>query len=493
MRRPGTLYKQHRRECPNSGAKIEELHGCDCAWSASYKGKERALAKWLGRAVAPRSRKAAYTALGEFTAAIDGPGLDRFVPTATTSAESGTLAGLVDEYVTHHINKKLAEKPWNCGKSADEIAKIKTSTKDMLGVVRRGSIAKLPLEELVRKPKLIEDWLNTTGARRKPVWRPATWNKYHGVLYALFEKATVWTNASGEPRVPRNPVKAIDLKPVYRPKKRRIFVEEVEQRLFAACDELDKFDEARRITKATLTAEQVAEIRARVESGETQKAVAEAFKVSATTVCQIVNGKTWNPKLQRQFTRGSEMRRRLIAAFDGGPRLSELLQTQIKHVDWTPVRVDDVVGYRIILPPEITKGGKSSMEDEVIYALTPRFKQMLDERRLQLRRKNKKTEKWEPNPDGFIFGTESGASQLSMDKTMPRLFRLAGLEWGRYKARWHGIRGEFVSRVGEDTKNPMLTKEMARHQEYETTEGYMSQREEEMMRAAAGLARRNRG
>jgi hypothetical protein len=475
-RRPGSLYKQHRAGCPNAKAKLDDLFRCDCAVSGAYKGKERVLANWLKRDVDPRSKKKSYEALALFTTAIDNGTFDHPVATAAATDGSGwTLAQLVDEFTTHHVDKHK---------------QTSTGTKPMLNVIKRGSIGKRPLAELVKKARLIEDWLDATGRTRK--WEGVTWNKYHALLYTVFEKATIWKDAAGEPRALRNPMKEVDLRPERKPShfKRRHLGEDVEARLFAACELLDQFDEGRKITKAALTQQQVDAIRARVERGELQKRVAKAFKISEATCSAIVLGKTWNKKLQRRSTRGAEMRRRLIAGFDGGMRLAEMLKTKIKHVQWTLVKIDGAVGYRIVLPPEITKGGKSSGENETIYAMTPRFVKMLDARRLQLRRQNETTGKWEPNPEAFIFGTEAGHYQASFDKTGPRLFKLAGLDWGRDQGLvWHQIRHEYISRVGEQTKDPMLTQELARHRDFETTQGYMTQRDETKARAAAGLAK----
>ena len=171
-------------------------------------------------------------------------------------------------------------------------------------------------------------------------------------------------------------------------------------------------------------------------------------------------------------TKGSEMRRRLIGAFDGGMRRGEMLLTQIKHVNWTPIRLTvdgrTSTAYEIVLPPDVTKGGKTSGEDEVIYAATPRFREMLDERRFQLRRRTP-AGKMEPDPEAYIFGTEAGRYQQDFDKMWHTLFALAGLDYGRDTGLvWHTTRHEFISRIAEKNDDS-VTREMARHKDLRTT------------------------
>jgi len=88
-------------------------------------------------------------------------------------------------------------------------------------------------------------------------------------------------------------------------------------------------------------------------------------------VSQIVSGRIWNPEKYTVGTKGTEMERRLIGAFDGGLRAGEMLLIQIKHVDWRTVKIVDKDGkqitcYLIKLPPSVTKGGKTSGKIEAI-------------------------------------------------------------------------------------------------------------------------------
>ncbi len=129
--------------------------------------------------------------------------------------------------------------------------------------------------------------------------------------------------------------------------------------------------------------------------------------------------------------------------------------------------------------------GKKTRKTEYVYAASPRFVEMLNKRRAQLlfARKDQAAE-------AFVFGTEHGTYQASFRKQWVKLFRLAGLDLGRDKGLvWHTTRHEFISRTAEQTKDPLLTKEQARHKHLKTTERYMHGRKERRMQAAAGLAR----
>ena len=186
-------------------------------------------------------------------------------------------------------------------------------------------------------------------------------------------------------------------------------------------------------------------------------------------------------------TKGTEMRRRLIAAFDGGLRGGEMLKIKLEHVNWRLVpftKADGArgQGYEITLPPEITKGGKTTGESQTVFAGTPRFLQMLEARRFAL--KNNKPSRQ------FVFGTEEGEYQKGFRRLWRELFTLAKLDWGRDKGLvWHTTRHEFISRVAEDTKDPVLTEEVARHRNLETTQAYFAVRRDRRYAAVAGLGR----
>jgi hypothetical protein len=315
-----------------------------------------------------------------------------------------------------------------------------------------------------------------------------TWNKYHGLLHTIFKKATVWPVKKGQPRITHNPIRQIETRRATEPEhfKNRVLIEEIEDRLFAVVDQLNRVQHGPN-TRGKLTMEKADAIRARVAGGEPQKAIAAAFGVSATVVCQIVSGTIWNPEKYRVGTKGSEMRRRLIAAFDGGLRRGEMQALQVKHVNWRPITLVgedgvELTAYEIRMPPELTKGGKSSGKFEVVYAVTDRFRLMLDQRRLQLKN----------NPEAYLFGTEAGYRQVEFDRMWHALFELAEIPYGRdLGVVWHQIRHEFCSRIGELTNDPKLAQELMRHQGLETTMLYMKSRETRKIQALARLARRS--
>jgi integrase len=137
--------------------------------------------------------------------------------------------------------------------------------------------------------------------------------------------------------------------------------EDVEDRLLAACDELNR--PQHKPHSKRLTWEKVEDIRRRVEDGQSQSEVAAAFGISTGLCCQIVHGEIWNPAKYRIGTKGDEMRRRVYAAFDLGLRANEMLRVQLKHIDFKPIQVEcdgkNREVFVIALPPQITKGGKT--------------------------------------------------------------------------------------------------------------------------------------
>jgi integrase len=71
------------------------------------------------------------------------------------------------------------------------------------------------------------------------------------------------------------------------------------------------------------------------------------------------------------------------------------------------------------------------------------------------------------------------------------LFKLAKLNFGRKKGLvWHTTRHEFVSRHAENTGDPVLTQQLARHKDLRTTQGYFHVRESRLLKAAVRLNRK---
>lgn len=212
--------------------------------------------------------------------------------------------------------------------------------------------------------------------------------------------------------------------------------------------------------------------------------VAADYKISRGLCCQIVKGEIWNKNNYRAGRKGDEMRRRLYAAFDLGLRHGEIVKVQLKHIDFKPIKVEvdgevcEVLA--IALPPDVTKGGKTTGDVEHVYAGTDRLKRELAKRRFSLKR----------NPEAYVFGTESGLPVKSFKRMWRELFTLAGLDHGRAKGlTWHTIRHEFVSRNIENTGDPVITQRLARHKDGRTTQGYMHARESRVLAAVARLNR----
>ena len=307
------------------------------------------------------------------------------------------------------------------------------------------------------------------------------------MLFRVLKQATKW-KVGGKPRLVVNPVAEIDPRVVYQPEhfKHRHLIEDVEDRLFAVVDQLNR--PQHRPNRTKLTQEKAQAIRTALTAGASGKALAAEYGVSPAIISSVRHGDIWNPANVKAGTKGAEMRRRLVAAFDGGLRAGEMQRLQLHHVNWRTVLLHQeagppIVAYVITLPPEITKGGKSTGKSEEVYAATARFRQVLEARRFQLKN-NRPTRQ-------FIFGAEDGREQKSFDKLWHELFTLAGLVWGRkVGVTWHTIRHEFISRLAELTKDPVLTQQLARHKDLETTQGYFHTRRSRQLAAAAGLERR---
>jgi len=303
----------------------------------------------------------------------------------------------------------------------------------MLAVLSEGKLGGHTLEYLADNSQEIERWLNATGKTRE--WSDKTWNEYRGLLSRVLKQATKW-KVGGKPRLAHNPVAEIELRVAEQPEhfKQRHLVEDVEDRLFAVVDQLTR------------------------------------------------------PGNWKTAHAGTEMRRRLVAAFDGGLRAGEMQRIQLHHVNWRTVLLPQAEGtpieaYVITLPPAITKGGKSTGKPEEVYAVTSRFRQVLEARRFQLKNHTAKRQ--------FIFGAEDGREIVSFKKMWHALFDRAGIAYGRsIGVMWHTIRHEFISRLAELTKDPVLVQKLARHKQLETTQGYFHTRRDRELAALAGMERR---
>ena len=95
------------------------------------------------------------------------------------------------------------------------------------------------------------------------------------------------------------------------------------------------------------------------------------------------------------------------------------------------------------------------------------------------------------HPDAYVFGTASGFRQQHFQ--WHRLFKLAGINLGRDKGVvWHSLRHEFCSRTAENTGDPVVAQELARHKDLRTTQGYLHARRARVLAGAVSLDRSRR-
>lgn len=80
--------------------------------------------------------------------------------------------------------------------------------------------------------------------------------------------------------------------------------EDIEDRLLAACDKLNR--PQHRPHSQRLTWEKVEEIRRRMSEEKSQASIAAAFGISTGLCCQIVHGDVWNPAKYRIGIEGDE-------------------------------------------------------------------------------------------------------------------------------------------------------------------------------------------
>jgi integrase len=176
------------------------------------------------------------------------------------------------------------------------------------------------------------------------------------------------------------------------------------------------------------------------------------------------------------------MRLRLMAAFDAGVRREEMMLIQLKHINFKPITVKVEGEQKQLLSIEVqSKGEKTTGEKEFVYVGTERLKEALQKRRFSLRN----------YPEAYVFGTEDGRRQKGFRRMWRELFELAGLKWGRDKGLvWHTLRHEFCSRTAENTGDPVVAQELARHKDLRTTQGYLHPRLSRVLAAAVRLNRK---
>jgi integrase len=452
------LYKKHNLRCPNQ----EGLPtNCDCPWYGRYRGISKGLAAWACKTVDPRTKAGAEAVLARLKTVIDER---KYSPEGEQrSLGSGQrFSDFVLEWKTHY---------------AEEYGLTSNSLDDMLNVLTDG-LGSFTLEHLSGDPVHIERWLNRMQKERN--WSPNTWNRYYGLLNTLCVRATRW-KTNGAPRMTHNPMTSIERR-VGTKKKFGVRIEEaVEDKLFEACATLNRPQHAPHSIR--LDWDKVDTIRKRVAGGESQSKVARSFGISSGLCCQIVKGDIWNREKYRVGTKGDLMRLRLMMALDTGVRREEMMLIQIKHINFRPA-LTTVEGEQLeLFAVEVqSKGEKTTGEKEFVWVGTERLKEALKKRRFALRN----------DPEAYVFGTETGKRQKAFRRMWRELFTLAGLKYGRDKGVvWHTLRHEFCSRAAENTGDPVVAQELARHKDLRTTQGYLHPRLARVLAAATGLNRKS--
>jgi integrase len=346
----------------------------------------------------------------------------------------------------------------------------------MLGVLVDG-LGTYTLEQLAGASLQIERWLNKSQKERN--WSDNTWNRYYELLSTVLNRATRW-KTNGVARMAQNPMLGIERRVGAKKKFRTRIEEAAEDKLFAACEKLNR--PQHKPHSKLLNWEKVEEIRKRVTEGEPQARVAAHFHISTGLCCQIIKGEIWNPAIYKQGTKGDMMRLRLMAAFDAGVRREEMMLIQLKHINFKPITVKVEGEQKQLLSIEVqSKGEKTTGEKEFVYVGTERLKEALQKRRFALRN----------DPEGYVFGTDDGRRQKGFRRMWRELFELAGLKWGRDKGLvWHTLRHEFCSRTAENTGDPVVAQELARHKDLRTTQGYLHPRLSRVLAAAVRLNRK---
>ena len=208
----------------------------------------------------------------------------------------------------------------------------------------------------------------------------------------------------------QNPMAAIERR-VGHKKKFGVRIEEnVEDRLFAACDELNRAARpAARVWTGTRSRRSAAS-RCRRTAGS----VAAAFGISTGLCCQIVKGQVWNREHYRVGTKGDLMRLRLMMALDTGVRREEMMLIQLKHINFRPAPSRSMANRASSVVEVQSKGEKTTGEREFVYVGTNRLA-ALEKRRFALRN----------DPDAYVFGTEDGRRQKDFRRMWRELFTRA--------------------------------------------------------------------
>ena len=264
------LIKRHHG-CQNH----QDPTRCRCEWIGKYGRKEIVLSRWARCKIDPHDKAAAQPVLTRFFAAVDAKTFD---PAGERPAlgTAETLSSFITEWQTHYAEPQGLES---------------TSLDAMLNVISTGTLGSHSLEHLAGSSQEIERWLNATGKIRK--WSNKTWNEYRGLLFRVLKRATVW-KVNGKPRLAVNPIAEIATRVTEQPEhfKQRHLVEDVEDRLFAVVDQLNRH---RPRTNSKLTEEMADAIRAARTAGRSGKDLAAEYGVSPSVISAVWHGEIWNP------------------------------------------------------------------------------------------------------------------------------------------------------------------------------------------------------
>jgi integrase len=389
---------------------------CACPWWGRIKGQRVSLEKWSATPVP--NKELAKKVLSRLEAAVLNHKFDKRGEQAALLNAAMTFEEFLDEYQKRHV---VGE-----GLRSNSVGSYIEVFKTQFGEEK--------LVDLAANPYVFEKWLKDKQEGKK--WANATFNRYLEHGRAMFN----WAKA--RKLVTENPFEALAKKAENNSRDVRVSPDQ-ESKLLASCDLLDK-PAVSKLTK--LTPEMVADIRARAESGE-----------------QIVNGQI---RKERPPTLGPEMRRRLIGALDLGLRQGEMLQLQVKHVDFE--------SWVVQLPAAITKAAV----DQQVFAMTPRVQAMLTARKAL-------------GADAHVFGREDGTFVASFDKTWKKLFKLAGVPVGRKGGYvWHDLRHEYGSFLIEQGATIQEARELMRHADIRTTARYLKANDDRLKQLAGRMGQR---
>jgi integrase len=355
------LKRCKRKECPNSPR-------CSHAWwlSLMHQGvryrmplNDFAFARGADHVVtAKQEAERVWEPLfvGEILAGHD----PRTGPASRPVPVDSTIGDYIAKYLSEHVESLPSTRRRN-----------KRST--CRGLLR--AIAQLPFAamETARPAETIRAFYRLRAV--------ATVNRYLAELRFI----TNWAVSRDD--IARSPFRRFGVRIVSRDetqRSRRVSDEE-EARLLTACEQMDR----RTPGASRLTWEDVREIRRRVASGETQKAITEHYRLSPGMVSLIVNGHIWREGKPPARPYGKEMRDRIIGAIETCCRKGELLRMQNKHVDhkhrW------------IVIPRENTKSRKARF---VPFAGNTRLTEILERRRAL-------------GPEAYVFGEWADGAQVA--------------------------------------------------------------------------------